>query len=325
MHTLKDLDHYTRSQKNTFAVSALDRLSLHRLDEAWLAEQVQNPQTRIVPVWQGENLVSQASAPEAVFLSPADLGALWQDASPPILLGALDGQVYFAIEAPSLEGRPHPIFEDFGVFKNLRAFGPFVPGDIAALLACAKAMTYWHQRHQFCGDCGSPTISTEAGFVRDCTNADCAKKHFPRSDPAIIVLVQYGQKALLGRQASWPEGMYSTIAGFVEPGESLEAAVVREVHEETGVKLAEITYHSSQPWPFPSSLMLGYMAQAADPAIQRNDEELEDAQWFSREDLVKAIKTGTMFVPASLSISHRLIETWFDAGDQGTLQALLSA
>jgi NAD+ diphosphatase len=143
-----------------------------------------------------------------------------------------------------------------------------------------------------------------------CTNENCRTEQFPRIDPAIIVLVSDGTRALLGRQASWPAGRYSTIAGFVEPGESLEDAVLREVHEETGINVDDVRYHSSQPWPFPSSLMLGFSAHARDHAITLKDGELEDARWFSRED----IAGGAIAMPSSQSISFRLIEDWYDSG-----------
>jgi NAD+ diphosphatase len=158
--------------------------------------------------------------------------------------------------------------------------------------------------------CGAETRPESAGHVMHCTNPDCATDHFPRLDPAIIVLVTDGERALLGRQASWPPGRYSTIAGFVEPGESLEDAVAREVREETGVTVLEADYHSSQPWPFPASLMIGFTARASADSVPHADEELEDARWFSRED----IASGTPALPPSQSVSYRLIEDWYDSG-----------
>jgi NAD+ diphosphatase len=154
-----------------------------------------------------------------------------------------------------------------------------------------------------------------------CTNPVCRHEQFPRLDPAIIVLVTDGDRVLLGRQAAWPAGRYSTIAGFVEPGESLEDAVAREVHEETGISVDGIEYHSSQPWPFPSSLMLGFLARAASQEIDLRDLELEDARWFSREDIVN----GTPFLPPNVSISYRLIEHWFNAGAAVPLRELHAA
>lgn len=185
-----------------------------------------------------------------------------------------------------------------------------LPAEDAGLLGYARGMVLWRARHRFCGTCGATTLAAKGGHVLICTNPSCRHEHFPRTDPAIIVLVSDGERALLGRQASWPVGRYSTIAGFVEPGESLEDAVAREVFEETGIQVDQIEYHSSQPWPFPSSLMLGFTAHALTTQIHRRDDELEDAQWFTRADLA----SGRPLVPPGVSISFRLIEHWFDAG-----------
>ncbi|MCB0183493.1 MAG: NAD(+) diphosphatase, partial [Caldilineaceae bacterium] len=152
----------------------------------------------------------------------------------------------------------------------------------------------------------------------------CGKQIFPRTDPAIIVLVRSGDRCLLARQPSWPAGRYSVIAGFVEPGESLEDAVKREVMEEAGIAVGQIQYHSSQPWPFPSSLMLGFMADATTTEFHFIDDELEEARWLTREQIAAEIENGTLKLPPGLSISHRLIESWFDAGDVGKLSNLVS-
>ena len=164
----------------------------------------------------------------------------------------------------------------------------------------------WRARHRRCGVCGAPTLITRAGHCRVCSDPSCAQEYFPRIDPAIIVLVSDGERALLGRQASWPARRYSTIAGFVEPGESLEDAVVREVAEETGVAVTEVRYHSSQPWPFPSSVMLGFKARAPADSEVRVGGELEDARWFTREQ----VHSGEALTPPTQSISWRLIESW---------------
>jgi len=153
------------------------------------------------------------------------------------------------------------------------------------VLAYARALVSWRRRHHYCGSCGTATVSRSAGHVRVCPDQGCGDEQFPRLDPAVIVLVSDGARALLGRQKAWPPGRYSTIAGFVEPGESLEDAVLREVLEETGVAVRECRYHSSQPWPFPSSLMLGFTAEADAAAVPRADDELEDVRWFTREDV----------------------------------------
>jgi NAD+ diphosphatase len=170
-------------------------------------------------------------------------------------------------------------------------------------------MAIWRSRHRHCGICGAPTQVTRAGHILVCSR--CGQEFFPRIDPAIIVLVSDGERALLGRQASWPARRYSTIAGFVEPGESLEDAVAREVLEETGVSVGAMHYDSSQPWPFPSSLMVGFQARAAAGSPVKVSGELEDARWFTREQ----VNAGEALTPPSQSISWRLIETWLKGGD----------
>ena len=162
--------------------------------------------------------------------------------------------------------------------------------------------------------------------MRICTNPECREQHFPLIKPAIIVLVTLGERCLLGRKAEWPENMYSTLAGFVESAESLEAALIREVREEAGVEIASMHYFASQPWPFPNSLMLGFTAKAASEAIQIGEDkaqrELEDARWFTREEIKNGLARGAFRLPLKLSISFHLIENWFDAGDLGPLREL---
>jgi NAD+ diphosphatase len=185
-------------------------------------------------------------------------------------------------------------------------------------------MAYWHYRHRFCGDCGSPTRSTEGGHQRVCTNDQCKQPHFPRTDPAIIVIITSGKHCLLGRQRAWPKDLYSTIAGFVEPGESLEAAVVREIKEETGVQVDEVYYHSSQAWPFPGSIMLGFSAKTASKDVSLDINELEDARWLSREEMENGLKAGSLKLPSPVSIAFRLIEDWFNAESKSRLRNVIS-
>lgn len=194
-------------------------------------------------------------------------------------------------------------------FEELRPLAAQLDAHEAGLLAYARALTHWQHRHRHCGVCGSRSAPTRAGHVMRCTNESCGAEFFPRIDPAIIVLVSDGDRALLGRQASWAPDRYSTIAGFVEPGESLEDAVAREVLEETAVVVRESRYHSSQPWPFPSSLMLGFEATAVPGSIARAGSELEVARWFTREE----IAAGAAILPPATSISRRLIERWLHA------------
>jgi NAD+ diphosphatase len=226
------------------------------------------------------------------------------------------GGIYFAVELPGDDAEAPGRFAGLGEFKDLVKTGARTDRRHGAILAYARAITYWNRGHRFCGVCGSPTRSAEAGHLRVCTGERCKREHFPRTDPAIIVLVNDGEKCLLGRSTRWPGRLYSTIAGFVEPGESLEMAVAREVMEETGVLVdpGRAVYHSSQPWPFPSSLMLGFTAYARRGEIRVDRSELEDARWFSREELRKAIIDGTIYLPLKFSIAYRLIDDWRNSG-----------
>jgi NAD+ diphosphatase len=190
---------------------------------------------------------------------------------------------------------------------SLRDVGATISDRDAGLLVTAVALANWHATHTRCPRCGEPTRVVDAGWVRRCDND--GSDHFPRSDPAIIVLIHDGgDRCLLGRQPSWPRGRYSTLAGFVEPGESLEQAVVREVKEEAGVVVGEVVYRGSQPWPFPASLMLGFEARVISGEAAVSDDELEDVRWFSRDEL----RRGDAGIPPSASIAYWLITTWLD-------------
>jgi NAD+ diphosphatase len=258
-------------------------------------------------------------------LTPQELYAHVDGVLSPTFLGLHDDRAYFAVDLPASPDTVSDGLALLGEFQELRQVATLLATADAAILAHARAMAYWHQRHRYCGDCGSPTESREAGYLRVCSNPQCGQHHFPRSDPAIIVLVESGDRCLLGRKPSWPKGLYSTIAGFVEPGESIEQAVIREVSEETGVRVGEIDYQSSQPWPFPSSLMLGFRATAADPTISVDQNELQDAQWFTRGEIRSGLLEGRMRLPTHISVSHRLIEGWFDEGECGALKDLVGA
>lgn len=296
-------------QPNIFAGPYLDRTAHLREDTAWLDVLREQGNAWLVPVWQLRNLIaSGGEAPTARLLE-------WHEAAPHIkrsedlvLLGEFRSRPCFAFE---FTGDPPPALPGDAGFQDLRSLGGLLPGDEAGLLAYARAMVHWRARHRFCGSCGAPTASHRSGHVLRCT--ECGTAQFPRIDPAIIVLVSRGEgqdeRALLGRQAIWPPGRYSTIAGFVEPGESLEDAAAREVFEETGVRVVAPEYHSSQPWPFPSSLMLGFTATASPEARPQGSDELEDARWFTRDQ----IASGTPMLPPRTSISFCLIEHWFDA------------
>jgi len=195
-------------------------------------------------------------------------------------------------------------------FADLRQLAGRLAREDGALLALARAMMFWHSRHRFCGACGAPTRSEEAGHMRRCTDAACNTMHFPRTDPAVIMLVTDGERALLGRNKNFVAGMYSTLAGFVEPGESLEDAVKREVREEAAIEVGAVHYHSSQPWPFPANIMLGFYAEAVSTEIALEDGELADAQWFDRTWLRSHVDDNSFRLPRRDSIARRMIGDW---------------
>ena len=293
---------------NVFAGPYLDRSAHLRKDAAFLAAALADPDALLVPVWDSRSLLRrEPQGWSAGLVEAAHELRLALRNDDLVLLGRFRGRVCFAAE---IGGASVPAVPEETSFEDLRLAGGQLPEDEAGLLAYARAMVLWRRRHRHCGTCGAPTASTSAGHVMKCSNEACGDEHFPRLDPAIIVLVTDGERALLGRQAAWPAGRYSTIAGFVEPGESLEDAVAREVLEETGVTVLDASYQSSQPWPFPSSLMIGFTATAAPGAVAQADDELEDARWFARDE----IASGYPGLPPPQSVSFRLIEDWYDSG-----------
>lgn len=301
-----------RQPQNFYAGNSFNRLAERRRDAQWL-EQVLAGEVHLVPLWQGRNLVrSDADVASIALLERSVL------AQPPamhelVLLGEFRGKYCFAVELP---GEAAPLAPEHGDFHELRVIGGQLDRDEAGLLGYARALLMWRDKHRYCGRCGALNRSIHAGHTLKCSNEACGLQHFPRLDPAIIVLVTDGERVLLGRQAQWPAGRYSTIAGYVEWAESLEEAVAREVREETGVIIDEVTYQSSQPWPFPSSLMLGFIAHAATTQIELSDMELEAARWFTRAD----IAGGAIGLPPQQAISFSLIESWYNAGAVRPLQ-----
>jgi NAD+ diphosphatase len=231
------------------------------------------------------------------------------DIEEPVLLGVDAAGPLFAVD---VTGRPRPasLGDAIGAM-NLRDAGRRLSQEDGALLAYASALLRWHREHRFCARCGSPTEPGEAGHVRTCP--DCGAIHHPRTDPVVIMLVHDGDRALLGRQARWPAGRYSALAGYVEPGESLEEAVAREVREEGGVEVRELRYRSSQPWPFPASLMVGFLAEYAGGEATARDAELEDVRWFTRAEVAAIIRGETdMHLPPPVAIARALIDEWLE-------------
>ncbi|MDH5275323.1 MAG: NAD(+) diphosphatase [Gammaproteobacteria bacterium] len=286
----------------TFTGSGVERLSPLRQQAEELAAAFAAADTRFVPIWQSRCLLQDGGV---VVCRREDLEPLAGGHEAAVFLGRRGGQALFAVE---VTGSEPPSGLPSGGFRGLRELLGQVSEADAALLAYARAMILWQQCHRHCGVCGAPNQAGEGGFVMACTRPGCDHKSFPRIDPAVIVLVHRGERCLLGRQATWPEGRFSTVAGFVEPGESLEDAVVREVHEETNVRVGECAYVASQPWPFPAAMMLGFHAAGLTDDIRFNDGELVEARWFHRDDL----RAGAIALPPRESIACRLIEAWLD-------------
>ena len=285
---------------NTFAGARIDRAGARRTDPDWLRERLADPTSRAVLVDVDGVYVDASSDPPRPLLVP--LSSL--EAPEPVLLGVDDAGALFAV---GIDGT-----FDGAVAMQLREAGARMAQEDGGLVAYAAAIINWHRTHPHCSRCGTATHIAEAGHVRECPN--CGALHHPRTDPVVIMLVHDGDRALLGRQPTWPAGRYSALAGFVEPGESLEEAVAREVLEEAGIVVGDVLYRSSQPWPFPTSLMLGFHAAYVSGQPVVGDGELDDVRWFTRGELLEIVRGGTDFhLPPPLAIARRLIDEWLGA------------
>ncbi len=307
-----------------YTASGLDRQAMRRTDTEWLSSQKHHSDMRVVPVWQDKNLVDCMNTSPKPLMPTGRIGRrLLKTADTTLFLGLLNGAPLFGTDLSNLAEEdlqlllgPEPTFVD------LRTTGWLLPREQAAILAYVRGLAYWHRANGFCGICGNPTKAIHGGHVRKCTSNLCGRESYPRTDPAVIMLVVddgvggKGPRCLLGRHVRWNFAMYSTLAGFVEPGESLEEAVAREVLEEAGLHVNDVTYMASQPWPFPASLMLGYRAKAATTEIKVETEELSDARWFTAEEISQFSEWGADIpdeiprLPRKDSIARWLIETW---------------
>lgn len=279
-----------------------DRLNQHRSDDAWLVRAWDDPDTRVLPLRSGEAWVHDSTGslcwlPSSALPSGAER----------LLLGSVpDGTMRFAalVGADFDLPQTHPV--------GLRALGDSLAAADAGLLLHALALSNWHEKHQRCPSCGAPTTPALGGHMRRCQDGS---EHYPRTDPAVIALVVDGDgRALLGHQARWPDRWFSTLAGFVEAGESAEQALAREIEEEVGIRIDSAEYRGSQPWPFPSSLMLGYTARVSGtgPPPQPDGLEIAEARWFDRAELSEDVRAGRVRLPPGLSIARRLIDDWLN-------------
>lgn len=309
----------------TFAGGTIDRAAQHRADPAALARLAADPAARSLPLWHGKPLFREAATPRLAWL-PLDAPVLAEAAEPPVFLGLAGGAPRFAHDvspwvdpaADAAELRQwldrsanrHPSLPGDHAFLDLRArmavLDPAEAGDAAA----AKAVLGWHDTHRFCAKCGSPSAPAQGGWQRDCPA--CGAHHFPRTDPVVIVLALDGDRVLLGRSPGWPEGMFSLLAGFLEPGETIEAAARREVQEESAVRLGPVSVIASQPWPFPASLMIACRAEAETTAITLDEKELAAALWLPRQRAMESLAGLDPEVKLARkgSIARAVLEAW---------------
>ena len=297
---------------HTFAANPLDRGEAERRDEDWIEAQAKAPQSQFLPFSNLNVLLGDDPGPTLGWLSPDGIPSDGTT-STPTMLGMKDGATHFAIE---VNEDAAAFIEDWtGMrFEDCRAAGETLPGPEGGIVAQARAQLDWHRRHRFCSVCGKQSEKRRGGQVRFCPS--CKAQHFPRTDPVVITVVEdkEGDRCLLGQSRGRLQRMrmYSALAGFMDQGEAIEEAVAREIMEEAGIQVKNVRYHSSQPWPFPSSLMIGCIAEAATTDINMDAEEMTDVQWFSRSEVLLALegKSKLLTVPQPLAIAHHLIKAW---------------
>jgi len=299
-----------------FAGSPLDRASEKRTDSNWIESRRRDPSSLVLPMWRLEPFIlgsEKSGPPIELGLIRAGIADSFVDAGALCIFLGLDGdRAVFAVDVSEASDPANvgPL-AGLGYFRDARVAGSIVSIEQSAIIAQAKAMIDWHQRHGFCPRCGAPTKIMDAGYRRLC--GKCNAEHFPRVDPVVIMLATYGNACLVGRGKQFPPAMFSALAGFVEPGETIEEAVRRELMEEASVKVGEVTYYATQPWPFPSSLMIGCFAKAESRDSKVDENELAEVRWLEREvarDLIEGKQVEGVRVPPPVAIAHHLIKTW---------------
>jgi len=295
-----------------FAGNPLDRVSQRRQDAGWVASLLEDPSTRVLLLHGLKPQIRHSSAAALDWQGVARWRPLIDGGSTLILLGMREGRAYFALDATSAEIPP----DGDSVAMDARAAAPIIDGGEAAILAEARSLIDWHARHRYCAQCGTPSAVVSGGWVRHCPN--CKAQHFPRVDPVVIMLAVSGERCLLGRGHRRPGARFSCHAGFMEPGETLEEAVRREVLEESGIQVARVRYLASQPWPFPSSLMMGFLGEALTEEITIDPEELAEVRWFERDEVRAMVERsrsddpvpGLATLPPPLAIGHQIARRW---------------
>lgn len=299
---------------NTFSGNPLDRAGDRRADLAWLAAQMENPDALAVAVWNGRLLVEDAEGATRLAYLRADMATEAAGGDERMaFLGLWKGAPVFAAEFEGVADPADGPLRGLGRFEELRGVALTLPVHEAGIAATAKSLLEWHRRHGFCATCGQKSDVADGGWKRVC--AACRTEHFPRVDPVVIMLPVLGDRCLMGRQSAWPAGRMSALAGFVEPGESIEEACARELEEEAGLACTRAVYHSSQPWPFPSTLMIGLIAEVADDQATPDQTELEEVRWFTREEVSAMLARGEfdgVTPPPPLAIAHHLLKAWIE-------------
>ena len=299
-----------------FAGNPLNRASEKRLEAHWIESRLHDPSSLIFPMWRLEPfLLGPENSPPPIQLGlvkPGVAEVLGADWAPCIFLGLDGDHAVFALDVSAAENpaKEGPL-AGLGFFRDARAAGQLVSIKDAAIIAQAKALIDWHQRHGFCPKCGAPTTLMDAGYRRLCEK--CHSEHFPRVDPVVIMLAIDGDACLVGRGKLFPQGMFSALAGFIEPGETIEEAVRRELMEEASVKVGEVSYWATQPWPFPSSLMIGCFAKAANRDVKVDQSELAELRWIERKvarELIEGKRVDGIMVPPPIAIAHHLIKAF---------------
>ena len=300
---------------NTFAGNPLDRASERRKDDAWIAEQLTSPEALACVLWNGKPLIEKGSdgGVQIAYLPAKMADELAGGRERILFMGLWKTTPVFAID---MEGAADPCdgpLQGLGRFEEMRGMAMRLPATETAILGTAKGMFEWRRKHQHCSVCGQRSEVAEGGWKRQCPA--CKAEHFPRTHPVVIMLAVHQDRCMLGRQEMWPKGMFSALAGFLEPGETIEEACARELSEEAGLKTSSVAYHSTQPWPFPNSLMIGLIAQVEDDDAAPDQTELSEVKWFTKAEArdLLAGKVEGLGAPGGMAIAHQLIKAWAES------------